>query len=37
MKKKGLMINEKAKNGRIAFLFPFLLSIIFLVDGCNNW
>ena len=36
MNKKGLMIIEKAKNRRITYLFLFLLSIVFLVEGCNN-
>lgn len=36
MKNKGLMKIKKAKNGIIAFLLPFLLSIMFLVEGCSN-
>ena len=34
---KSFMIIEKASYGRITFFFSFLLSIIFLIEGCDGF
>ncbi len=36
IKNKSFMIIEKAGYGRITFFFSFLLSIIFLIEGCDG-